>query len=110
MLFINATYYIYQNYSIETINRNLAIWSSFEPGSTFKILTLAAAVNEGKVNLFEEHYYDSGSIKVASSTLHCWKHKGHGDETFLQVVENSCNLGVYIRTIFSLKTNYPIIV
>ena len=100
----------YQNYSIETINRNLAIWSSFEPGSTFKILTLAAAVNENKVNLFEEHFYDSGSIKVANSTLHCWKHKGHGDETFLQVVENSCNLGVYIRTIFSLKTNYPIIV
>ena len=86
----------YQNYSIETINRNLAIWSSFEPGSTFKILTLAAAVNEGKVNLFEEHYYDGGSIKVANATLHCWKHKGHGDETFLQVVENSCNPGFVV--------------
>lgn len=83
----------YQNYSVETINRNLAIWKSFEPGSTFKILTLSAAINEGLVNVFEEHFYDSGSVRVAGSTLHCWKHKGHGDQTFVQVVENSCNPG-----------------
>lgn len=92
----------YQSYSIETINRNLAIWSSFEPGSTFKILTLSAAINEGVVNLFEEHYYDTGKINVGGSTLHCWKTKGHGDETFLEVVENSCNLGVNTRTHLSL--------
>ena len=91
----------YQNYSVETINRNLAIWSSFEPGSTFKILTLSAALNEGVVNIFEEHYYDSGGINVNGTTLHCWKTKGHGDETFLQVVENSCNLGVTTRTFLS---------
>ena len=59
----------YQNYSIETINRNLAIWSSFEPGSTFKILTLAASINEGLVNVFEEHYYDTGKINVSGTTL-----------------------------------------
>ncbi len=86
----------YQNYSVETINRNLAIWSSFEPGSTFKILTLSAAINEGLVNIFEEHYYDSGGINVNGTTLHCWKTKGHGDETFLQVVENSCNPGFVV--------------
>lgn len=86
----------YQNYSVETINRNLAIWSSFEPGSTFKILTLSAALNEGLVNIFEEHYYDSGGINVNGTTLHCWKTKGHGDETFLQVVENSCNPGFVV--------------
>ncbi len=84
----------YQNYSVETINRNLAIWKSFEPGSTFKILTLSAAINEGLVNVFDEHFYDSGSIKIAGATLHCWKHQGHGDQTFVQVVENSCNLVV----------------
>lgn len=89
----------YQSYSVETINRNLAIWSSFEPGSTFKILTLSAAINEGLVNLFEEHYYDAGKINVGGSTLHCWKTKGHGDETFLEVVENSCNLEVNRRTL-----------
>ena len=83
----------YKNYSTEIINRNLAIWSNFEPGSTFKIVTLASAINEGKVNIFKEHYYDKGSVKVANSTLHCWKRKGHGDQTFIQVVENSCNPG-----------------
>ena len=48
--------------------------------STFKIVTLAAAINEGKVNIFEDHYYDSGKVKVANATLHCWKRKGHGNE------------------------------
>lgn len=82
----------YQKYSSETINRNLAIWNSFEPGSTFKIVTLAAAINENKVNIFEDHYNDTGKIKIANSTLHCWKHKGHGYQTYIQVVENSCNI------------------
>ena len=86
----------YQSYSVEVINRNLAIWSSFEPGSTFKILTLAASINEGKVNLFEDKYYDTGKIKVAGSTFHCWKAGGHGEETFLEVVENSCNPGFVV--------------
>ena len=83
----------YQKYSAETINRNLAIWSNFEPGSTFKIVTLASAINEGKVNIFEDHYYDTGKIKVGGATLHCWKRKGHGNQTYVQVVENSCNPG-----------------
>lgn len=83
----------YQNYSIETINRNLAIWSNFEPGSTFKILTLAAAIEEKKVNVFEETFYDSGRVNVSGTHLHCWKTKGHGLQTFIEVVENSCNPG-----------------
>ena len=83
----------YQKYDEEIINRNLAIWSNFEPGSTFKILTLTASINEGVVNIFEDKYYDTGKIKVASSTLHCWKRKGHGLQTYIQVVENSCNPG-----------------
>jgi len=93
----------YQNYSIETINRNLAIWSSFEPGSTFKILTITAAINEGLVNVFEEKYYDTGKINVSGTTIHCWKPEGHGEETYVQVVENSCNLGVYTATHINLK-------
>lgn len=83
----------YKDYSTEVINRNLAIWANFEPGSTFKIVTLASAINEGKVNIFEDHFYDSGKVKVANATLHCWKRKGHGDQTYVQVVENSCNPG-----------------
>ena len=83
----------YKNYSIETINRNLPIWMTYEPGSTFKITTVSAAVNEGVVNLFEDHFYDSGSVHVDGARIKCWKAGGHGDQTYLQVVENSCNPG-----------------
>lgn len=93
----------YQNYSLEEINRNLPIWATYEPGSTFKIITLAAALEEGKVDLDKDTYNDSGSIKVENATLHCWKHGGHGHETFLQVVENSCNLGVNTATHINFK-------
>ena len=86
----------YQNYSLEEINRNLPIWATYEPGSTFKIITLATALEEGKVDLDKDTYNDSGSIKVENATLHCWKHGGHGHETFLQVVENSCNPGFVV--------------
>ena len=83
----------YKKYSTETINRNLPIWMTYEPGSTFKITTVSAAVNEGVVNLFEDHFYDSGSIHVDGARIKCWKAGGHGNQTYLQVVENSCNPG-----------------
>ena len=83
----------YNNYTVEEINRNLPIWMTYEPGSTFKIVTLSASVNEGIVDLNNDHFYDSGAITVEGATLHCWKHGGHGDQTYLQVVENSCNPG-----------------
>ena len=83
----------YQDYSTEVINRNLPIWMTFEPGSTFKIITLSAAIEEGLVNIFEDRYSDSGAITVDGATLHCWKHGGHGDQSYLEVVENSCNPG-----------------
>lgn len=83
----------YQNYDIETLNRNLPIWATYEPGSTFKIITLSAALNENLVDLDNETFYDSGSVKVATAKIKCWKSGGHGQQTFLQVVENSCNPG-----------------
>lgn len=86
----------YQDYSVETINRNLAIWKTYEPGSTFKILTLSAALEEKEVNLFEDHYYDSGSIQVENARIKCWKKGGHGEQSFLNVVENSCNPGFVV--------------
>ena len=86
----------YQKYTTEEINRNLPIWATYEPGSTFKIITLAAALEEGEVDLEKDTFHDSGSIKVENATLHCWKHGGHGKETFLEVVENSCNPGFVI--------------
>ncbi|MBR3898559.1 MAG: stage V sporulation protein D [Bacilli bacterium] len=86
----------YKNYSIEEINRNLPVWATYEPGSTFKIITLSAALQEGKVDLDKDTYVDTGSIQVENATLHCWKHGGHGKETFLEVVENSCNPGFVV--------------
>lgn len=83
----------YKNYDTETINRNMAIWASYEPGSTFKILTLSAAVNEGKVDLIKDTFYDGGSVNVDGARIKCWKHGGHGSQTFLEVVQNSCNPG-----------------
>ncbi len=83
----------YQDYSSEVLSRNLPIWSSYEPGSTFKIITMSSAVEEKIVDLDKDHFYDSGSVKVDGSTLRCWKAGGHGDQTFLQVLQNSCNPG-----------------
>ena len=86
----------YKNYSIEEINRNLPVWATYEPGSTFKIITLSAALQENKVDLDKDTFTDTGAIKVENATLHCWKHGGHGKETFLEVVENSCNPGFVV--------------
>ncbi|MBS4198861.1 stage V sporulation protein D [Bacillus sp. FJAT-49732] len=77
----------------EVYNRNLPIWSTYEPGSTFKIITLAAALEEGKVDLEHDHFHDPGFAKVGGATLKCWKRGGHGSQSFLEVVENSCNPG-----------------
>lgn len=83
----------YQEVASEVYNRNLPVWSTYEPGSTFKIITLAAALEEKKVNLENDHFYDDGHVEVGGSTLHCWKRGGHGSQTFLEVVQNSCNPG-----------------
>ena len=83
----------YQDYTIEQINRNLAIWASYEPGSTFKIVTLSAAINENVVDLEKDTFYDGGSVNVDGARIKCWKAGGHGSETFLEVVQNSCNPG-----------------
>jgi stage V sporulation protein D (sporulation-specific penicillin-binding protein) len=83
----------FKNVPPEVYNRNLPVWSTYEPGSTFKIITLAAALEEGKVNLEKEHFYDPGYVEVGGATLHCWKRGGHGSQTFLEVVQNSCNPG-----------------
>ena len=83
----------YEDYTTEVINRNLPIWMTYEPGSTFKIITLSAALEEQTINLFLDTFTDSGSINVDGATIHCWKSGGHGVQTMLEVVENSCNPG-----------------
>ena len=83
----------YQNYNMQTLSRNLPIWASYEPGSTFKIITTASAVNEKVVDLNNVTFYVSGKVKVSSAVIKCWKAGGHGQQTFLQVLQNSCNPG-----------------
>lgn len=82
----------FQDADPDVYNRNTPIWRTYEPGSTFKIITLAAALEENKINL-DGHFHDPGYIEVGGVHLHCWKKGGHGSQTYLEVVENSCNPG-----------------
>ena len=83
----------YQDYKTEELSRNLPIWATYEPGSTQKIVTTAAAVEEKVVNLDKDHFYDGGKVKVDTAVIKCWKAGGHGSQTFMEVLQNSCNPG-----------------
>lgn len=72
--------------------RNNAVSNAYEPGSTFKIITTAAAVGEHVVSL-QDRFFDPGAVEVQGRHIHCWRQGGHGSQTFLEVVENSCNVG-----------------
>ena len=62
----------------------------YEMGSTFKILTMAIALNEGVVGL-DDTFFCGGSKVVDGQTIKCWKTRGHGSQTFAEAVQNSCN-------------------
>ena len=81
----------FQKYPAEA-RRNGAVADSYEPGSTFKIVTLAAALEEG-VTKPGDQFYDPGYIKVNGETINCWAGGGHGSQTLAEVVQNSCNPG-----------------
>ena len=70
--------------------RNKALNDTYEPGSTFKILTLSAALEEGVVD-DTTTVYCSGSTTVSGSTIHCSSTVGHGQQTLIETVGNSCN-------------------
>lgn len=72
--------------------RNNAVSNTYEPGSTFKVLTTTAVLGDKVVKL-DDRFFDPGGIEVQGRTIHCWKHGGHGSQTFREVVENSCNTG-----------------
>ena len=73
--------------------RNRPVSDGYEPGSTFKLITLASALNENAVTL-NDSFYCGGQADFAgrSQTLHCWKHEGHGQQTTEQALGNSCNI------------------
>lgn len=83
----------YQNYNQQVLSRNLSIWATYEPGSTQKIITTSAAIEEKVVDLDNDLFYDSGSVKVDTAKIKCWKAGGHGQQTFMEVLQNSCNPG-----------------
>ena len=83
----------YKLFTTEVLNRNLPIWMTYEPGSTFKIITMSSAVEEKVIDIYNDHFYDSGSVHINGTRIGCWKSTGHGNQTFLQVLENSCNPG-----------------
>lgn len=68
--------------------RNKSIQEPYEPGSVFKIITAAIALEENKVS---SSYSCSGTWKISTQTGHCWKHSGHGEQTFAKALQNSCN-------------------
>lgn len=76
--------------SITKMWRNKAVVDSYEPGSTFKIMVAASALEEG-VATVNDHFMCTGVKHVANRNIHCWKTEGHGEETFAQGVMNSCN-------------------
>lgn len=82
----------YQDFDSSLYNRNIPIWKVYEPGSTFKICTFAAGLEENVFSL-DETFYDPGYAMVDGTRLKDWKAGGHGKETFREVLQNSCNPG-----------------
>ena len=83
----------YQEYSQEIYNRNLPIWKSYEPGSTFKVFSFAAGLDQNLFDMFNDTYYDKGFEIVSGQRIKSWKKGGHGLQTYLEVLQNSSNPG-----------------
>ena len=73
--------------------RNKGLSDTYEPGSTFKIITMAMALNEGVVHQNDSFYCD-GTVDVLGRTkpVNCWKHGGHGSQNLVQALQHSCNV------------------
>ena len=73
--------------------RNRVLSDGYEPGSTFKVLTMAAALDTGAITL-DTNFHCSGAEQIPgrSQLLHCWRAKGHGAQKTANALQNSCNL------------------
>jgi stage V sporulation protein D (sporulation-specific penicillin-binding protein) len=69
-----------------------AVQNSFEPGSIFKVVTAYAAMKENVANE-NSSFVCNGSLKVDGHTIYCWNRDGHGTESFIDIIKNSCNVG-----------------
>ncbi len=70
--------------------RNIAVTDEYEPGSTWKAVTAAVALEEGITSL-ERYFFDPGFIVVGGWTIYCWAGGGHGSQSFVETLQNSCN-------------------
>ena len=76
--------------ALQAMSKNSIVVDVYEPGSTFKLITLAAALNEGLTNI-NERFYCGGRCSVDGETIKCWRTVGHGSLTLLDAFKNSCN-------------------
>ena len=83
----------YQNADKDVYNHNIPIWKSYEPGSTFKIITFSSALNENLFDMDKDTYFDKGYEIVGGARIKSWKKGGHGLQTFREVLQNSSNPG-----------------
>lgn len=70
--------------------RNPCLNDTYEPGSTFKIITMSAGLSEGVVSL-EDRFYCPGYKLVDDRRIHCANRRGHGSQSFVEGAQNSCN-------------------
>ncbi len=75
---------------LQQLTKNTTVVDVYEPGSTFKLITLAAALNEGLTNV-NERFFCGGRCTVDGEKIKCWKSVGHGSLTLLDAFKNSCN-------------------
>lgn len=71
-------------------SRNVNVVDVYEPGSTFKLFTISAALSEGVTNV-DERFFDPGYRIVDGEKIKCWRTKGHGSESLAEGLANSCN-------------------
>ncbi len=71
-------------------SKNVNIVDVYEPGSTFKLFTLSAALSEGVTNV-DERFFDPGYRIVDGERIKCWRTRGHGSQTLAEGLANSCN-------------------
>lgn len=75
---------------LNELTKNNCVVDVYEPGSTFKIVTMLASLNEGLTSL-DERFYCSGSCVCDGQKIKCWKTIGHGSQTLVEGFKNSCN-------------------
>ena len=88
---------IYPSFDLENFadypaanRKNIAVTDTYEPGSTFKAVTAALALEEGVATL-QSGFFDPGYIRVSGWNVRCWNRGGHGPQSFVETMQNSCN-------------------